>query len=54
MAKQIRKADLPQKDCVHCGRPFQWRKKWARSWPEVRYCSDACRRKTKELQALKK
>jgi hypothetical protein len=22
-----------------------WRKKWERSWDEVRYCSDACRRR---------
>lgn len=23
---------------------MQWRKKWERSWEEVRYCSSACRR----------
>jgi len=28
-----------------CGRTMEWRKKWARSWDEVRYCSDACRRR---------
>ncbi|NBS14125.1 MAG: DUF2256 domain-containing protein [Verrucomicrobia bacterium] len=39
------KADLPRKICLHCGRPFAWRKKWERVWEEVRYCSDACRRK---------
>ncbi|MFN3591991.1 MAG: DUF2256 domain-containing protein [Thermaurantiacus sp.] len=39
-----KKADLPQKICAHCGRPFAWRRKWARDWDEVRYCSDACRR----------
>jgi hypothetical protein len=22
-----------------------WRKKWKRSWDDVRYCSDACRRR---------
>jgi hypothetical protein len=22
-----------------------WRKSWARTWDEVRYCSDACRRR---------
>jgi hypothetical protein len=43
MAKMIRKADLPQKTCAACGRPFAWRKKWARVWDEVRYCSDRCR-----------
>jgi hypothetical protein len=39
-----RKADLPTKTCVACGRPFAWRKKWETVWDEVRYCSDACRR----------
>jgi len=38
-----RKADLPQKTCASCGRPFAWRKKWAKVWEEVRYCSDRCR-----------
>jgi hypothetical protein len=37
------KADLPQKICATCGRPFYWRKKWERVWDEVRYCSDRCR-----------
>ncbi|WP_420465170.1 DUF2256 domain-containing protein [Panacagrimonas sp.] len=32
------------KICETCGRPYAWRKKWARCWNEVRYCSDACRR----------
>lgn len=43
MAKMRRKGDLPTKDCLACGRPFAWRKKWERVWDEVRYCSDACR-----------
>jgi len=34
---------LPEKPCASCGRPMRWRKRWARSWDEVRYCSDACR-----------
>ncbi|GLS53569.1 hypothetical protein GCM10007886_17520 [Methylobacterium gregans] len=38
-----RKADLPEKICAQCGRPFAWRKKWARDWDAVRYCSDRCR-----------
>lgn len=33
------------KTCVVCGRIMQWRKKWERSWDEVRYCSTACRRR---------
>lgn len=44
MARMIRKGDLPTKTCQACGRPFAWRKKWARHWEEVRYCSDRCRR----------
>ncbi|CAG4923975.1 unnamed protein product, partial [Acidocella sp. C78] len=38
-----RKADLPSKICEACGRPFAWRRKWARSWETVKFCSDACR-----------
>jgi hypothetical protein len=45
MARMRRKADLPTKLCRVCGRPFVWRRKWAKVWDEVRYCSDACRRK---------
>jgi hypothetical protein len=43
MARMIRKADLPQKSCAACGRPFAWRRKWARVWEEVHFCSDRCR-----------
>ena len=39
-----RKGDLPQKPCATCGRPFAWRRKWAKVWDDVRHCSDACRR----------
>nr|WP_245183984.1 DUF2256 domain-containing protein [Neolewinella marina] len=35
---------MPVKVCPVCGRPFAWRKKWERHWPEVRYCSERCRR----------
>jgi hypothetical protein len=41
--KMRRKSDLPTKTCATCGRPFTWRKKWAKMWDEVRYCSDRCR-----------
>ncbi len=44
MPRGVAKADLPSKRCAACGRPFTWRKKWARDWEQVRYCSDACRR----------
>lgn len=32
------------KSCVVCGRTITWRKKWERTWAEVKYCSAACRR----------
>lgn len=35
----------PEKTCAACGRRIEWRKKWERSWDEVRYCSQACRRR---------
>ncbi|MFZ0790076.1 MAG: DUF2256 domain-containing protein [Chromatiaceae bacterium] len=38
-----RKPQLPTKCCAVCGRPFAWRRRWARCWDTVRYCSDACR-----------
>jgi len=37
------KQALPSKLCVACGRPMSWRKRWARTWSEVKFCSDACR-----------
>jgi hypothetical protein len=40
----VKKQHLPTKVCATCGRPFAWRKKWARDWEQVKYCSDACRR----------
>ncbi len=43
MPRGVSKADLPTKVCATCGRPFAWRKKWARDWEAVRYCSDRCR-----------
>ena len=39
-----KKPNLPEKTCVVCGRPFKWRKKWAKCWEQVKYCSDKCRR----------
>ncbi|MEK9620587.1 MAG: DUF2256 domain-containing protein [Alphaproteobacteria bacterium] len=42
MSKMLKKRDLPSKICVTCGRPFAWRKKWARDWEQVKYCSKAC------------
>ncbi|MGB0206709.1 MAG: DUF2256 domain-containing protein [Candidatus Puniceispirillaceae bacterium] len=40
----VRKSDLPSKICLVCNKPFNWRKKWARDWDNVKYCSERCRR----------
>lgn len=37
--------DKPEKLCVVCGRKFEWRKKWARDWDQVRFCSERCKRR---------
>jgi len=39
----VTKRALPEKTCASCGRRIVWRKKWERSWDEVRYCSERCR-----------
>jgi len=43
----VKKGDLPTRICARCDRQFAWRKKWARCWAEVRYCSDRCRREAR-------
>jgi hypothetical protein len=43
----VAKADLPSKICPVCKRPFAWRKKWAREWDKVKYCSKRCAGKTR-------
>ncbi len=35
---------IEDKACAACGRTITWRRKWARDWEQVRWCSDACRR----------
>jgi hypothetical protein len=39
------KAALPSKPCLACGRAMSWRRSWAKNWDEVKYCSEACRRR---------
>ena len=50
----VRKENLPRKTCAACGRPFAWRRKWARDWENVRYCSEACRRGRNQERREKK
>ncbi|WP_318010909.1 DUF2256 domain-containing protein [Deinococcus multiflagellatus] len=41
----------PSKVCAACGLPFTWRRKWARDWEQVKYCSDRCRKQAKSRPA---
>ncbi|WP_420470901.1 DUF2256 domain-containing protein [Brevundimonas sp. FT23042] len=43
------KGDLPTKACAACGLPFSWRRKWARDWDQVKFCSDRCRERDRAL-----
>ncbi|NBU31654.1 MAG: DUF2256 domain-containing protein [Actinobacteria bacterium] len=38
------KNNIPPKVCLNCGRLFEWRKKWAKDWDSVKYCSQRCKR----------
>ncbi len=33
-----------EKWCASCGRRIAWRRRWAASWEQIRYCSARCRR----------
>jgi hypothetical protein len=43
---------LPIKVCPECGRTFYWRKKLAAEWKNIKYCSDACRKRHKRKIAV--
>ncbi|MFM7083769.1 MAG: DUF2256 domain-containing protein [Hyphomicrobium sp.] len=48
-----KKSDLPSKVCLHCKRPFAWRRSLSRVWDEVLYCSDRCRKEKKASRRKK-
>lgn len=52
MPKMIKKAELPTKTCASCGFPFVWRRKWAKNWNDVKFCSDRCRH-SRRVRTLK-
>ncbi|MBU3713741.1 MAG: DUF2256 domain-containing protein [Ferruginibacter sp.] len=52
--KNVKKENLPEKICLVCNRPFSWRKKWEKSWNEVKYCSDKCRMQKNKYEHQKK
>ena len=40
---------MESKICESCGREIEYRKKWARDWQNVKFCSDECRRNKKKF-----
>ena len=38
----MNKKNLPYKICCICKKEFSWRKKWRKSWENVKYCSRKC------------
>ncbi|RJG47922.1 DUF2256 domain-containing protein [Motilimonas pumila] len=48
--KQQTHTPRAQKVCLVCLRPFSWRKKWQRDWPNVKYCSKRCAGQRKLVQ----
>jgi hypothetical protein len=42
---QQREPDRAPRVCQGCGRTITWRRAWADTWDDVRWCSDACRRR---------
>ncbi|TWU49252.1 DUF2256 domain-containing protein [Rubripirellula reticaptiva] len=48
-----KKLNLPEKNCIVCGRPFAWRKKWEKVWDEVKYCSETCRKNLSDTATIK-
>ena len=48
--KSIKKQNLPSKICPVCQKTFVWRKKWAKVWDEVKFCSDKCRMNKEKIK----
>ena len=42
---------VKSKPCRHCGRDFEWRKKWKENWDEVKHCSARCSNQNKSTAA---
>lgn len=42
--KNIKKENFSVKICLVCKKPFSWRKKWAKDWDHVKYCSEKCKK----------
>jgi hypothetical protein len=41
-------ANSSRKGCIVCGRPMTWRRKWALAWQGVKFCSERCRKLSRQ------
>lgn len=39
------KNNIESKICESCGRTIEYRKKWEKDWANIKYCSDACKKR---------
>ena len=46
----MKKEHFPSKICPICGFSFNWRKKWKKTWEDVIYCSEKCRRNKNKIE----
>ncbi|HET8859699.1 DUF2256 domain-containing protein [Marivirga sp.] len=46
----LKKSEFPSKVCPVCNRPFSWRKKWEKDWENVKYCSQKCKKESKNYK----
>ncbi|MDB9813414.1 DUF2256 domain-containing protein [Gammaproteobacteria bacterium] len=46
-----KKLNLKEKICKNCHRSFVWRKKWERSWDQIKFCSIRCKSESKKMSS---
>jgi len=47
-----KKLNLETKLCEQCNRSFAWRKKWERSWDEIKFCSKNAKLTQKKIKQI--
>lgn len=45
-------SNFTSKTCLWCYRPFDFRKKWEKTWEKVKYCSEDCRANSKNKKKI--
>lgn len=45
LKREEQQGERAAKTCASCGRTMAWRKSWAKTWEEVKFCSEGCRKR---------